>query len=88
METTSLLRAAKTRDKYIITLCMTEIIDLIDPSFQFAQTPEEQLALAKYYKDMLSDPQITKPTRESIKLNLSAWVSSLLLFIRGRKLTD
>ncbi len=64
------------------------LIDLIDPAFQFTQTPEEQLALAKYYKDMLSDPQITEPTRKSIKLNLFAWVSNLVLFSKGLKLTD
>ena len=64
------------------------LMDLIVPSFQFNQTPEEQLALAKYYKDMLLDPQISGPHKESIKLNLLAWVSNLFCFSSGRKLTD
>lgn len=56
---------------------MESILDKIDPAFEFDQNAEEQLALAKYYQELILIPDISEVVRQSIRLNLMAWILEL-----------
>jgi len=77
----------KKRDKYIIPL-MESLLDIIEPAFEFNQSPSEQLALILYSRDRLLNPKLPDLQRRSIELNLMAWLLNISFLSTTQKPAD